>query len=126
MNNRKKTSLANRVLALADKARVLYQKKDDAFDQLVQACAIGEVIETKSGRFAIVDNFAARNVGFRPASFHRYELKEVRVLRVEKKAAKTATPPPVEEVPRMEKPVAEEPVAAPVPAEMVLAPVAPV
>jgi hypothetical protein len=85
MNNRKKASLANRVLTLADKARVLYQKKDDAFEQLVKACVIGEVIETKSGRFEIVDNFAARNVGFRPASFHRYELKEVRVPKGEKK-----------------------------------------
>lgn len=87
MNNRKKASLANRVLTLTDKARALYQKKDDAFEQLVKACAIGEVIETKSGRFEIVDNFAARNVGFRPASFHRYELKEVRVAKVPKKPA---------------------------------------
>lgn len=98
MNNRKKASLANRVLALTDKARVLYQKKDDAFDQLVKACAIGEVIETKSGRFAIVDNFAARNVGFRPASFHRYELKEVRAPKAEKKPA-AAKPERVEEEP---------------------------
>jgi len=86
MNTRKKASLANRVLTLTDKARVLYQRKDDAFDQLVKACAIGEVIETKSGRFALVDNFAQRNVGFRPASFHRYELKEVRVPKAVKKA----------------------------------------
>ncbi len=94
MNNRKKTSLANRVLTLTDKARALYQKKDDAFEQLVKSCAIGEVIETKSGRFEIVDNFAARNVGFRPASFHRYELKEVRVPKAEKKsvAAKAERP----------------------------------
>lgn len=89
MNNRKKTSLANRVLTLTDKARVLYQRKDDAFDQLVKACAIGEVIETKSGRFELVDNFAQRNVGFRPASFHRYELKEVKAPKPVKKAVVT-------------------------------------
>jgi hypothetical protein len=78
MNNRKKTSLANRVLSLTHKARVLYQKKDDFFAQLVEGCAIGDVIETKNGRFVLVDNFATRHVGFRPASFHRYELKEVK------------------------------------------------
>ena len=90
MNNRKKASLANRVLNLTDKARALYQRKDDAFDQLVKACAIGEVIETKSGRFEIVDNFALRNVGFRPASFHRYELKEVRAPKTLKKPVPAA------------------------------------
>lgn len=94
MNNRKKTSLANRVLSLADKARVIYQKKDHAFEELIKACPIGEVIETKSGRFEIVDNFAARNVGFRPASFHRYELKEVRAPKAEKKPA-AVKPEPV-------------------------------
>jgi hypothetical protein len=97
MNNRKKTSLANRVLSLADKARVLYQKKDHAFEELIKACPIGEVIETKSGRFEIVDNFAARNVGFRPASFHRYELKEVRAPKAEKKPAAVRPTAPVSE-----------------------------
>ncbi len=85
MNNRKKTSLANRVLTLGEKARAIYQKKDDLFGQLLDGCAAGEVIETKSGRFEIVDNFAARNVSFRPASFHRYELKEVRTPKLAKK-----------------------------------------
>jgi len=87
MNNRKKTSLANRVLILGEKARALYQKKDDLFTQLLDGCAAGDVIETKSGRFEIVDNFAARNVSFRPASFHRYELKEVKTPKLPKKPA---------------------------------------
>lgn len=42
---------------------------------------------------AIVDNFAARNVGFRPASFHRYELKEVRAPKAEKKPAAPVSEP---------------------------------
>jgi hypothetical protein len=106
MNNRKKTSLANRVLLLADKARVLYQKKDHAFEELIKACAIGEVIETRIGRFEIIDNFAARNVSFRPASFHRYELKEVRMPKAEKKPT-TAKPEPVSE-PQETTPAKEE------------------
>ncbi|MDR3404971.1 MAG: hypothetical protein P4L99_20880 [Chthoniobacter sp.] len=85
MNNRQKTSLANRVLTLGEKARAIYQKKDDLFTQLLDGCTAGEVIETKSGRFEIVDNFAARNVSFRPASFHRYELKEVKASKLPKK-----------------------------------------
>ncbi|MEP6672857.1 MAG: hypothetical protein ABJF10_27080 [Chthoniobacter sp.] len=97
MNNRKKISLANRVLILGEKARALYQKKDDFFTQLLVGCRAGEVIETKSGRFEIVDNFAARNVSFRPASFHRYELKEVKTAKLPKKPvvspAEEAAPP---------------------------------
>ena len=85
MNNRKKTSLANRVLSLTDKARSLYQKKDYFFQQLLDNCAVGDVIETKNGRFEIVDNFAGRNVGYRPASFHRFELKEVKAPKLAKK-----------------------------------------
>lgn len=79
MTNRKKSSLANRVLALSDRARAIYQKKDGAFQELLDACQPGDVIETKQGRFEIVDNFAGRNVGYRPASFHRFELKEVKM-----------------------------------------------
>jgi hypothetical protein len=99
MNNRQKTSLANRVLSLTNKARVLYQKKDDFFAQLVEGCAIGDVIETKNGRFVLVDNFATRHVGFRPASFHRFELKEIK------------TPKPV---PKPAEPFAEAPAEPPV------------
>ncbi|MEI9894265.1 MAG: hypothetical protein WDN28_10365 [Chthoniobacter sp.] len=85
MNNRKKISLANRVLTLGEKARAIYQKKDALFTQLLDGCAAGDVIETKSGHFEIVDNFAARNVSFRPASFHRFELKEVKIPKLPKK-----------------------------------------
>ena len=100
MNNRKKTSLANRVVSLANKARAIYQKKDELFAQLLNGCVAGDVIETKSGRFEIVDNFAARNVGYRPASFHRYELKEVKAPKLPRKAA--AVDPENCESPRQE------------------------
>jgi hypothetical protein len=86
---RTKTSLANRVLRLQDKARALYQQKDAAFDLLLANCTPGEIIHTAHGDFTLHDNFSERNVGFRPASFHRFELKEV-------KPAKQAKRPPAE------------------------------
>ena len=78
MTTRQKKSLVNRVLTLQDKGRAIYQQKDDIFSQLLAQCAPGEVIQTEHGQFAIHDNFAERNVSYRPAAVHRFELKEVK------------------------------------------------
>ncbi len=86
MTTRQKQQLVTRVLTLSDKARAIYQKKDELFGRLLDGAKTGETIQTERGEFIIHDNFdGGRNVGFRPASFHRFELKEV-------KASKRAKP----------------------------------
>lgn len=96
LSKRRRRALASRVLHLIEKARALYQKKDDLFQQLLDACPAGTVIETAQGRFEIVDNFAAKNVGYRPASFHRFELKEVKTA---KQGSRKEAPGPQKEEP---------------------------
>jgi len=78
MTTRQKKSLVTRVLKLQSRGRAIYQKKDDAFSRLLAACPPGELIDTEHGRFVIHDNFAERNVSYRPAAVHRFELKEIK------------------------------------------------
>lgn len=78
VTRRKKASLANQIQALLNRGRAIYSRKDELFQELLKSSEPGEIIETKNGRFVIVDNFSQRNVGFRPAMFHRYELKELK------------------------------------------------
>lgn len=80
MTNRQKRSLATQIASLKEKGAKIYKKKDELFQQLLAAVPPGEVITTRHGPFEIVDNFAAKNVGYRPASFHRFELKEHKPL----------------------------------------------
>jgi hypothetical protein len=42
-----------------DKGRTIYQKKDTLFQQLLDGCATGDVIETKSGRSKVLQFQAA-------------------------------------------------------------------
>ena len=100
MTTRQKKSLVNRVLTLQDKGRAIYQQKDDVLSRLLAQCAPGEVIETEHGQFAIHDNFAERNVSYRPAAVHRFELKEVKQPR-RPAASDAAAPQPEEALPSL-------------------------
>ena len=92
MNKRQKKTLVKRVLKLQDKGRAVYQAKNEVFARLLAQCEPGEIIETERGAFAIHDNFAERNVSYRPAAVHRFELKPVRPLRNESPALADSAP----------------------------------
>lgn len=99
MTNRQKKTLILKIQRQAEKARACYQKKDDLLNELLPHLPIGEVIETKSGHFHLIDNFAEKNVGYRASSFHRFELKEVKSTKASSRAAKRpGVPSAVEEL----------------------------
>jgi len=126
LTTRRKRSLAARVLALQEKGRAVFARKDDLFQALLQGCAIGEVIETERGAFIIQDNFAnGRNVAFRPASVHRFELKEHRPIPLSKPKRSRGEKPLPEIAPSNtdapnENPTASEPPASAEPSNSVI------
>ena len=73
---RKLLAKATRLKARIDAVKPLYQELDDIIDELLKANFRGVV--TKTHLFRIVDNFALKNVCFRPAAIRRFELRITR------------------------------------------------
>jgi hypothetical protein len=62
---------------LVERGKKAYQQADELFAEFLPKLS-GSVFEVDGVRLQLVDNFAEKNIAFRPCGVKRFELKEVR------------------------------------------------
>jgi hypothetical protein len=77
MTPRTRSSIVRRILATLERGRSCYERADALFERLLAGTPLEAPIATPEGEYMIVDNFAKKNVHYRPARVHRFELKRV-------------------------------------------------
>lgn len=73
----KAAKLAVKIRSLRSSAKAQYAEADQLLAQLQSEVAVGQLIPTKIGNFAVIDNFAVRRTCFKSIGFSRYSLEEV-------------------------------------------------
>lgn len=88
---RRKRSLITRITRTFERGKACYAKADELFTELREGMAVGEIVSTKAGSFAIIDQFAnGQNNAYKAARVARFILKEIRPPRGKTKAAQDA------------------------------------
>jgi hypothetical protein len=70
--------LARKILAAREVERAAIEQANADLLELIAFCPVGQPLDTGDEVVEIVDQFADRNVVFRPAAVRRFDLREVK------------------------------------------------
>lgn len=96
MTKKSKAACVRKILKLQEAGKIKYQKAGEELAKLIANVPVGEVIETRSGPFQIIDQFSASNSAYKAARIERFVLKPV-PRRLSPKQKPSAEPVAVEE-----------------------------